>query len=120
MSDSRTVLLLNSKVYDVLKTVVQIVLPASAVLYTALATLWGFPYVTEVVGTTAAITTFLGVILGRSSKNYKNSEARFDGSLEVSEQDTSQIHRIEITTEPENLQTQEAVTFRVRKVPNEL
>lgn len=44
---------------------------------------------------------------------------RYDGNLEVSEHDTSQIHQLEITTEPEKLQTQKSVVFRVKKVPSE-
>lgn len=66
---------MSNKVYDVLKYIAQIILPALATLYFALAGIWGFPYGEEVVGTITAIDTFLGVILGISSVNYnKNKE----------------------------------------------
>ena len=65
---------MSNKVYDVLKYIAQIVLPAIATLYFALAGIWNFPYGEEVVGTITAIDTFLGVILGISSANYKNGE----------------------------------------------
>lgn len=66
---------MSNKVYDVLKYIAQIILPALATLYFALAGIWGFPYGEEVVGTITAIDTFLGVILGISSVKYnKNKE----------------------------------------------
>lgn len=62
---------LNSKVYDVLKWIAQILLPALGTLYFALAGIWGFPYAEQIVGTITAIDTFLGIILGISSYTYK-------------------------------------------------
>lgn len=61
---------MSNKVYDVLKWIAQIALPAVGALYFALADLWGLPYPTEIVGTITAIDTFLGVILGISSSSY--------------------------------------------------
>ena len=43
------------------KNLAQIYLPALATLYFALASIWGLPYVEQVVGTITAIDTFLGV-----------------------------------------------------------
>ena len=65
---------LSNKVYDVLKYITQIIIPALATLYFALAGIWGFPYGEQVVGTLTAIDTFLGVCLGISSYNYKKEE----------------------------------------------
>lgn len=66
---------MSNKVYDVLKYITQIVLPAIATLYFALSDVWNLPYAEQVVGTITAIVTFLGVILGISSANYnKESE----------------------------------------------
>ena len=62
---------MSNKVYDILKWIAQIFLPALGTLYFALAGIWGFPYGEEVVGTIAAIDTFLGVCLGISSYNYE-------------------------------------------------
>lgn len=62
---------MNNKVYDVLKYIAQIVLPALGTLYFALAGIWNFPYAEQVVGTISAVDTFLGVILKISSNNYK-------------------------------------------------
>lgn len=65
---------MSNKVYDVLKYIAQIVLPAVATLYFAIAGIWGLPYGEQVVGTITAIDTFLGVILGISSANYNKEE----------------------------------------------
>ena len=62
---------MSNKVYDILKYIAQIVLPAAGTLYFALAGIWGFPYGEQIVGTIAAIDTFLGVVLGISSASYK-------------------------------------------------
>ena len=64
----------SNKVYDVLKYITQIIIPALATLYFALAGIWGFPYGEQIVGTLTAIDTFLGVCLGISSHNYKKEE----------------------------------------------
>ena len=66
---------MNNKVYDVLKWIALILLPALGTLYFALAGIWGFPHADAIVGTVTAVETFLGVILGISTINYnkKNS-----------------------------------------------
>ena len=61
---------LDSKVYDILKYIAQIVLPALGTLYFALSKIWGLPYGEEIVGTISAIDVFLGCLLGISSMNY--------------------------------------------------
>ena len=61
---------MSNKVYDVLKFICQIVLPAIGTLYFALAGIWGFLYGEQIVGTITAIDTFLGVILGISTIDY--------------------------------------------------
>lgn len=65
---------MSNKVYDVLKWIAQLLLPALGTLYFALANIWGFPFGEEIVGTITAIDTFLGVILGISSVNYTKGE----------------------------------------------
>lgn len=62
---------MSNKLYDVLKYIAMIVLPALAVLYSTLAGLWGLPYPKEISETIMAIDTFMGAILMLSSANYK-------------------------------------------------
>lgn len=61
---------MSNKTYDILKYITQIVIPAIGTLYFALAGIWGFPYGEQIVGTLAALDTFMGVVLGISSKQY--------------------------------------------------
>lgn len=65
--------MMNDKVYNVLKWVAQLFLPALGTLYFALAGIWGFPYGEEIVGTITAVDTFLGVLLGISSAQYSKN-----------------------------------------------
>ena len=65
---------LNDSVYDVLKWIAQILLPAIGTLYFALAQIWGFPYAEQIVGTITAIDCFLGALLGISTLQYKKGE----------------------------------------------
>ena len=65
---------MSNKMYDVLKWIAIVVLPAIGTLYFALAGIWGFPYGEQIVGTITAVDTFLGVILGISSATYKRGE----------------------------------------------
>lgn len=63
-------MIFSTKVYDILKFITQIVLPAIGTLYFTLASIWGFPYGEEIVGTIMAVDTFLGICLGVSTKTY--------------------------------------------------
>ena len=62
---------MNDKLYDFLKWVAQILLPAVATLYFAIAQIWGLPYAEQIVGTITAIDAFLGALLGISTVQYK-------------------------------------------------
>ena len=62
---------MSDKVYNVLKYIALIVLPAVGTLYSALAVVWGLPYGDQIVSTILAVDTFLGALLGISSASYK-------------------------------------------------
>ena len=62
---------MNNKVYDILKWVAMIVLPAIGTLYLTLSGIWGLPYGEQIAGSITAIDTFLGAILMISSISYK-------------------------------------------------
>lgn len=67
-------MILDNKVYDVLKYIALIVLPALGTLYFALSSIWGLPYGEQIVGTITAIDAFLGALIGVSSSNYNNAK----------------------------------------------
>lgn len=62
---------MNNKVYDILKWVALVGLPALTALWLAIAQIWGLPYAEPIGATLSAVTMFLGAILGISSVNYK-------------------------------------------------
>ena len=61
---------LNNRVYDVLKWMALIALPALAVLYNVLAGVWGWPYAQQVSTTINAIIAFIGTLIGISTAAY--------------------------------------------------
>lgn len=66
-------LTINSKLYDVLKWMALVLLPAVSALYFGLGQIWNFPAVEQVVGSVTVVDTFLGLLLNKSSKNYQQS-----------------------------------------------
>lgn len=65
---------MSNKLYDILKYIAIIVLPALGTFYFALAGIWNFPYGEQVVGTITALDTFLGALLKISTDTYNRSE----------------------------------------------
>lgn len=61
---------MNNKVYDVLKWIALVVLPALASLYIGLGQFWNIPYPEQISGTIMLVDAFLGAILGISSIQY--------------------------------------------------
>lgn len=84
---------LNNKLYNILKWVGQVVLPGTAVLYSAISVIWGFPYTEEIVGTILAVDVFVGAILGISNMQYQaklqKAEKLVQPSFDMSENPTS-------------------------------
>lgn len=61
---------MSNKLYDNLKFVAQIVLPAAATFVVTVSGIWGLPYGEQISGTVMAADLFLGALLGISSSNY--------------------------------------------------
>ena len=62
--------LMENHVYDVLKWVTMVVIPALATAYVGLAAVWTWPYADEVAKTSAVVCTLLGALLGISTAQY--------------------------------------------------
>ena len=67
-------MLFSNNAHDILKYIALIVLPALGSLYFGLSSIWGLPYSIEIVGTLTVVDTFLGALIGISTKSY-NEEA---------------------------------------------
>lgn len=62
---------MSNKVYDVLKWIALIALPALATLIQTIFSIWGIPYGEPIAYTIVALDTFLGILLGVSTSSYK-------------------------------------------------
>ncbi len=69
---------MSNKLYDVLKWITLIVIPALATAYVGLSNVWGFPYADEVARTACVICTLLGALLGISTAEYRHDHVMVD------------------------------------------
>lgn len=64
-------MVMNNKVYDVLKWIIVLVLPALAGFVTTFTAIWGIPYGNEISLSISAVEVLLGAIFMISSVQYK-------------------------------------------------
>lgn len=67
-------MVMSDKVYDILKWIVLVALPAIATFYGVVAGIWGFPYGEQIVATITAIDTLLGAFIGVSGVKYQKNK----------------------------------------------
>lgn len=104
---------LNNRLYDALKWIAQIALPASGAAYYGLSQVWGLPNADKVVATIVVIDTFLGALLNLASKAYNDSDKKFDGKINVVDTDTKTLYDMEVHGDPADIQDKDEVTFKV-------
>jgi hypothetical protein len=101
-------------VYDKLKFLAQIVLPALGTLYATVSGLYAWPNTEEVVGTVIAVDAFLGVLLSVSTKFYNDSDEKYDGEFKmVDTPEGKAIGAFNLERNPEALGDQKEVLFKV-------
>jgi hypothetical protein len=105
---------LSDNVYTKLRIFVEILLPAFSTLYFTLAQIWGFPNPEKVVGSLAAVTTFLGLILRSARRSYNKSDAKYDGHLNVVEEDGKKVFSLDLMSDPEKLADKKDILFKVK------
>jgi|SRR3954470_13251682 hypothetical protein len=104
--------MITGKLYNQLKFLAQVILPALATLYVTLAGLWGLPAVEAVVGSIVALDTFLGVILQISSSNYDSSTSQ--GTMHFLDTPNKLTYQLELDGDPEELKHKDRVVLKVR------
>ena len=65
---------MSNKVYDVLKWLTVVVLPALATFYSLLSETWNLPFSEQIPTTITGLSTLLGACLMISSSNYNQGE----------------------------------------------
>lgn len=63
---------ISNRLYDILKWVALVALPAIQAFWLTIGKVWGFPYLTEIGTTIAAIGLLIAALIGVSSNNYYN------------------------------------------------
>lgn len=102
---------MSNKTYDVLKFVALIIFPAISTLYVSLAGIWGLPYVEQVVGTFAAVDTFLGACLSISTRKYYNDG---DGVLNIDESDPEvDKYHLDIQTPLDEVKGKDSIILKI-------
>lgn len=105
---------LTNNQYDTAKWLTTIVLPATGTLYFAVAQIWGLPAGEQVLGTIIAVQAFLGVLLGISTQQYKNSDARYSGDINITEHaDGEKTAAIAFNEHPSELGDKKEAIFKV-------
>lgn len=105
--------LLNNKLYDFLKLLALIVLPAIGTLYVALAAIWGLPDPEQVSATIVAIVTFLGVLIKLGDVSYNKSTDKYAGTINVVETPDKKLFSLDLNSTPESIEAKKEVTFKV-------
>jgi hypothetical protein len=108
--------LFNSKAYDLIKFLALVLLPALGTLYFGVAAIWGLPHADDVVGTILVVDTFLGALIGISSSQYKNSDARFDGTIDVRPGEEPDTTEMNVRLSPQSIAGKDEVVVKVNKV----
>ena len=67
-------MIFSNRIYDILKWLVLVAIPAVTTAYVGLAAVWRWPFSTEIAKTSAVICAFLGALLGISNLQYKAAE----------------------------------------------
>lgn len=65
---------MSNKLFDTIRLIGELILPALATLYAALGAIWGWPYIDAVVSSAAAVTACIGAIVNGLRKQYKKED----------------------------------------------
>lgn len=65
---------MSNKLFDTLRFLQTVLLPAIGTLYFALADIWGLPYAPQVVGTITALTAFLGAFVEYKRQTWEGDD----------------------------------------------
>lgn len=114
-NEPHSTFVMGDRLFDFVKKLVQIILPASGAAYFGLSKIWGWPNAEEVVGTIAVIQTFLGVCLGISTAQYNAAERGIDGKLTMESVpgEIPVVTSLSLDKTPEDLEGKKSVTVKI-------
>ncbi len=104
----------SDKTYARLNTTVKLILPALGTFYFTMASIWGLPYGEQVVGSLAALTVLLGVIMTLAKRVWSKHA---DGELIVDQNDPNKdLYSLELGIPLEDLSGKKQLTLNVNNV----
>lgn len=107
---------MSDAIYNFLKWMAQIVLPAGATFYLTIGDLWDLPNPDKVSGTIVAFDTFLGVVLLITNKAYNNSPSKYDGVIDVKDiEDGPKVYKLLVNTAVDEIDQKEQLVLKVNK-----
>ena len=114
---------LSNKTYDFLNNIVTLLLPALGVFYASVAAFWGLGYVTEVVGTIAALSVLGGVLIKMSNKTYVAKEeerqlSNLDGTIAIDSSENT-ISGLSLDRDIIEIQGKKTLTIQVKDVASQ-
>lgn len=109
--------LLSNGVYNSLKHIAAIGLPALSALYYAISQIWHISHPGQIMATISAVNVCLGALLGISTAQYNNSDAKFVGNIEVMDTGAKKTYSLNLNADPEILDGLNEATFKINSVP---
>lgn len=100
---------MSNRLYNTLQITVMILLPAIGLIYVALGAILELERELEVLTTLLAICVALGCLLALSGTKY-------DGSIEVEEDDERKLFSLNLNVPPEELERKKKVIFKVNVI----
>lgn len=104
----------SNKVYDLLNVIAIFWIPAISTFYFTMSSTWGLPNTEKVVGSMAALATFLGTIVRMSRKSYNKNDANYDGVINVTmPTPNTTSYSLEINGDPDEIKNLKNMNFKV-------
>lgn len=102
---------MSDAMYNRLNNTVKLILPALGTFYFTFSNVWGLPYGEQVVGSLAALTVFLGVVLTLVKKVWNQAA---DGQITVDHSDpTKDVFSLEMGVPLEDIAGKKQITLNV-------
>ena len=100
---------LSDRSYNLLRAIIELLLPGAGTVYFGVAQIWGLPNADKVVGTIAVITIFLSLVLRTVRSAYNAKPTEYDGEVV---QDEDGAYRLQPTIEAEELISKPQLIFK--------
>lgn len=102
-------------IYDILKYLAQVGLPALATLVFSLGPIWDLPNADEITKTIVAVNVFLGALLVLNQVRWNNSDEKYDGTIDPAHANAqTSSEALSLKSEPNDLLGQKEVLLKVR------